>query len=251
MGATPAGLTAPAAGGAQSSPPRGAALDTVREVWTPEGVAIELRPAGPVSRASAWLIDTLLRVGVMLLLAFTVVILGNLGWAILLLTAFFLEWLFPAWCEVYWGGATPGKKALGLVVVHDDGTPVRWPAALTRNLLRFVDFLPLLYVFGLASILASRDFKRLGDHAAGTLVVYRFAPGARRSLPEAPPEAPAAALTLAEQRSLLDYAERLAVLTPERAAELAEIAVPIVGDERGEAAVQRILRVANHVAGRL
>ena len=148
------------------------------------------------------------------------------------------------------GGATPGKKALGLIVVHDDGTPVGWPAALTRNLLRFVDFLPLFYLFGLVSIALSRDFKRLGDHAAGTLVVYREAAARRRRLPALAPEAPAMALSAREQRAVLDYAERVPDLTPERAAELAEIAAPLVGAERGDAAVARLVRIANHLLGR-
>jgi uncharacterized RDD family membrane protein YckC len=225
-------------------------LDTAREVHTPEGIEIALYPAGPIARASAWLIDLAIRAGVVLGLMLTVPVLGNTGWAIVLLAWFFMEWLFPAWCEVNWGGATPGKRSLGLVVVHEDGTPVRWPAALTRNLLRFVDFLPMLYLFGLASMLASRDFKRLGDHAAGTLVVYRPAPERARALPEARAEAPPAPLTLAEQRAVLDFAERSSGLTPERAAELAEIPAPLLGSARGEAAVARLVRIANFLLGR-
>jgi hypothetical protein len=181
---------------------------------------------------------------------FGISVLGRFGWALILLAWFFLEWIFPAWCEVNWGGATPGKKALGLVVVHDGGTPVGWPAALTRNLLRFVDFLPVFYLFGLVSMAASRDFRRLGDHAAGTLVVYRPPVGRPHKVAPAPPEMPQRALTLREQRTVLDFAERVADLTPERAAELAEIAVPLVGAERGDAAVARLVRIANHLLGR-
>lgn len=225
-------------------------LDTVREVSAPEGIEIALYPAGPFARASAWLIDLVLRFGALLLLMLGIAILGRFGWAIVLLAWFFLEWIFPAWCEVNWGGATPGKKALGIAVVHDDGTPVGWPAALTRNLLRFVDFLPVLYFFGLASMMVSRDFKRLGDHAAGTLVVYRSPTGKARKQVSEPPEPPRRALTLGEQRAVLDYAERVADLTPERAAELAEIASPLVGTERGSAAVQRLVRIASHLMGR-
>jgi uncharacterized RDD family membrane protein YckC len=235
---------------ASQGPARDAGLlDTALEVPAPEGIEIALHPAGPFARASAWLVDLLLRVGVLLLLLFGVAVLGKFGWALILLAWFFLEWIFPAWCEVNWGGATPGKKALGLIVVHDDGTPVGWPAALTRNLLRFVDFLPLFYLFGLASMVLSRDFRRLGDHAAGTLVVYRFPAGSIRRVPPGVPEAPAAALTAREQRAVLDYAERIADLTPERAAELAEIVGPLVGEARGDAAVARLVGVAQHLVG--
>lgn len=225
-------------------------LDTAREVPAPEGIEIALYPAGPFARASAWLIDLVLRFGVLLLLMFGIAILGRFGWAIILLTWFFLEWIFPAWCEVNWGGATPGKKALGLVVIHDDGTPVGWPAALTRNLLRFVDFLPAMYLFGLVSMIVSRDFKRLGDHAAGTLVVYQSSASRSRKVAPATPEVPRAVLTLREQRALLDFAERVSDLTPERAAELAEIAGPLIGAARGDAAVARLMGIANHLMGR-
>ena len=233
-----------------ASDPRAHLLDTAREVPAPEGIEIALYPAGPFARASAWMIDLVLRFGVLLLLVFGMAALGRFGWALILLAWFFLEWIFPAWCEVNWRGATPGKKALGLIVVHDDGTPVGWPAALTRNLLRFVDFLPVFYIFGMVSMAVSRDFKRLGDHAAGTLVVYRFPAGRPRKVALAPAEVPQRALTLREQRAVLDYAERVTDLTPERAAELAEIAVPLVGAARGDAAVARLVRIANHLLGR-
>ena len=103
--------------------------------------------------------------------------LGRAGWGVMLLTAFFVEWMLPAWFEAVWGGQTPGKRLFGLAVLNDDGTPVRWPGALTRNLLRAVDFLPLLYGIGLVTMLINRDFKRLGDLAAGTVVVYQAAEG--------------------------------------------------------------------------
>jgi len=229
---------------------RASLLDTAREVPAPEGIEIALYPAGPFARASAWLIDLVLRFGVLLLLMFGIAVLGRFGWAIILLTWFFLEWIFPAWCEVNWGGATPGKKALGLVVIHDDGTPVGWPAALTRNLLRFVDFLPAFYLFGMVSMIVSRDFRRLGDHAAGTLVVYRPPASRPRKVAQASPEVPRGVLTLREQRAILDFAERVADLTPERAAEIAEIAAPLVGPARGDSAVTRLVRIANHLLGR-
>lgn len=60
--------------------------------------------------------------------------------------------------------------------MHDDGTPVGWTSSLTRNLLRFVDLLPFGYFLGALSCLANPAFKRLGDLAAGTLVVYQENP---------------------------------------------------------------------------
>ena len=225
-------------------------LDTARRIATPEGIELALRLAGPVPRAAAWALDMLLRLAILGVLAMILGALGGFGTGVFLLSWFLLEWLFPAWCEVHWGGATPGKKALELVVLHDDGTPVRWPAALARNLLRAIDFLPVFYGFGLIAMLASRDFKRLGDLAAGTIVVYREAKPRGFQIPEAPPLAPPVPLTLPEQRAILDFAERAPGLTEERAEELAGIPHALVGTLGGRAAAERLVRIANYLVGR-
>lgn len=226
------------------------ALDTVRPVATPEGVELELRLAGPVSRAYAWVIDFILRL-VALFVAWLILLpLGGIGAGALLILAFLLEWLVPAACEVWFEGATPGKKLLELQVVHDDGTPVAWGPALVRNLLRAVDFLPLFYGIGLISVLVNHDFKRLGDLVAGTVVVYRESARRHAAVPEAEPEPPAIPLTLAESRAVVALAERVATLTPERAAELAEIPRALIGEARSRAALARMLKLANHLIGR-
>jgi uncharacterized RDD family membrane protein YckC len=225
-------------------------LDTARRIATPEGIELELRLAGPVPRAAAWALDFGLRLAILAVVGMVLGALGGFGAGAFFLLWFFLEWLFPAWCEVNWGGATPGKKALQLVVLHDDGTPVRWPAALARNLLRAIDFLPLFYGIGLVAMLASRDFKRLGDLAAGTIVVYRDAPPRGFQVPDAPPLAPGVPLTLPEQRAILDFAERAHGLTPERAEELAAIPRGLVGGASGPAAAARLVRIANFLVGR-
>ena len=148
-------------------------LDTAREVPTPEGIELSLRLAGPVSRALAWAIDLVVRMAVIAAFGAVLGVLGKFGWGLFLILWFALEWLYPTVFEVYFDGATPGKKSLGLIVLHDDGTPVRLAASFTRNLLRAVDFFPALYGVGLMTMLLNRDFKRLGDIAAGTVVVYR------------------------------------------------------------------------------
>jgi uncharacterized RDD family membrane protein YckC len=225
-------------------------LDTARRVATPEGVEITLRVAGPVPRALAYALDLLLRGAVMFALIIAVSTLGNFGSAVLLLTAFLLEWLYPVFFEVVWAGATPGKRAIGLIVLNDDGTPVGWPASLTRNLLRAIDLLPFLYFVGFCTMVMNRDFKRLGDLAANTLVVYRDEKPAAASIPEAEPVAPSISLTLTEQRTLLDFSERANRLTAERAAELAEFVAPLTNDRSGAAAVNHIVGIANHLVGR-
>ena len=226
-------------------------LDTTRRVATPEGIELTLRLAGPVPRALAWSVDLALRVVVVLVVMMLASQLGRAGWGVVLLTAFFVEWILPAVFEAQMGGQTPGKRFFGIAVLNDDGTPLRWPGALTRNLLRAVDFLPFFYAFGLIAMLLNRDFKRLGDLAAGTVVVYLSTDKeAQRKIPEAPPLAPPVPLDLDEQRAVLDLAERAAGLTKERVEELAALPTPLVGSLDGERAAARLLGMANYLAGR-
>lgn len=229
-------------------------LDTTRRVATPEGIELTLHLAGPVPRALAWAIDLVLRLAVMFVVMLVAMPLGRAGTGVLLLAAFFVEWLLPACFEAMWNGQTPGKRSMGLRVLNDDGTPLRWPGALTRNLLRAADFLPFFYGVGLLAMLANRDFKRLGDLAAGTVVVYEPEKRAAQKLAEAPPVAPPFPLALAEQRALLELAERSGSLTAERLEELAELPTPLLGPGEGPRdgarAAQRLLGMANYIAGR-
>ena len=226
-------------------------LDTTRRVATPEGIELTLRLAGPVPRALAWSVDFLLRAAVVLVVSMIASRFGRAGMGVVLIAAFFVEWLLPAWFEAMWGGQTPGKRLFHLAVLNDDGTPVRWPGALTRNLLRAADFLPFLYGVGLLTMLMNRDFKRLGDLAAGTVVVYQAEKvAAARAIPQAPPQPPPLSLSPEEQRAVLDLAERSATFTRERFEELAEIPTPLVGRAVRDAAATRMLGIANYLAGR-
>lgn len=225
-------------------------LDTTARIGTPEGIELTLRVAGPVPRALAWVLDLLFRGVILVIIGFGAGALGQFGAAVMMLSMFLLEWLYPAWFEVNWSGSTPGKRALGLMVLHDDGTPVRWSAALTRNLLRALDFLPFMYFLGYCAMVSNRDFKRLGDFAANTLVVYRDEKPRPLKIPEAQPFAPPFPLSAAEQRTVLDFAERSPRLTPERSAELAEIAATLTAGRSGDAATGRLVALANHLIGR-
>ena len=223
-------------------------LDTLRSVPTPEGFELTLRRAGPVPRSLAFVIDLMIRAGVYFVIALVLSQLKSTGFGMLMILAFLLEWFYPVVFEVWRNGATPGKRAFGLAVLNDNGTPVTFGASITRNVLRAVDFLPFLYAFGLVTMLLNRDFKRLGDLAAGTIVVYRDQPAVRGALPQARLVVPAVPLTLAEKRAVLDFAERYATLTEERANELAEHAVPLVGTAREPAQV--LLGIAHYQRGK-
>jgi len=198
-------------------------LDTVRTIETPEGVSIHLRLAGPAPRALAWLLDFLVRAAVQVSTLPIFVPLGGFGIGIWLIGIFLLEWFYPVLFEVYAKGATPGKKALNLAVLQDDGVPVGWSGSMVRNLLRAVDFLPLFNAFGLCSVFLNRDFKRLGDIVAKTIVVHRGETRLSQKLP------PGQALPLPiwlssfEQQLIVAFAARIPQLAPNRAKELAQI----------------------------
>ena len=230
------------------------ALDTLYTAETPEGISLSLRPAGIVPRALAYLIDLGVRTGLYLAMVLAFQPFGGLGVALTLILYFLLEWFYPVAFELMRHGATPGKRAMGLEVVMDSGLPVTPAAAITRNLLRAADFLPLLYGFGTASMLLRRDFKRLGDLAAGTLVVHGTAVGLHGQLPEAVPRAPARELSPREQSAIVAWAGRAATLTPERLEELACLALPVTTPDprpvpTDGGATRRLLGVARWLLG--
>lgn len=232
--------------------------DTRRPILTPEGGTLTVRVAGPVPRVLAWTIDVVIRgVGYFVLM----IVYGSLLSSELVGAAFALtlcagEWLFYS---LYEGlrGATPGKRRCGLVVVRRDGSPCGLEAAFVRNIVRFVDFLPPFYGFGLASMALSADFQRLGDRAAGTLVVYsdeERAPdsssktrgkGRRSQTSAASVEAAPlpVGLTGEEEAAVREFAHRTPVWGEARADELAEIAEPLTG-LRGAASRKRLLQYA-------
>ncbi len=195
-------------------------LDTTLCYETPEGIELELRLAGPVVRGLAWVIDFAIRATGYILVSIVVSLLGGIGAAISLILLFTVEWFYPVYFEMR-SGATPGKKAMGILVIQEDGTPLTWSSSLLRNLLRAADFLPFLYCTGLISMVLNRRFQRLGDLAAGTVVVYPDQQNLVPEIPEYPARPFPVPLTLTEQRLVLDFAERAADMTPERRHELA------------------------------
>jgi len=224
-------------------------LDTSRTFETPEGIDLGLSVAGPVVRAQAWLIDFLIRAAIYVVLGIILNLMGDFGTGIWLIVIFITEWFYPVLFEMLKSGATPGKKRMRIRVINDNGTPVHWSASILRNLLRVVDFMPFFYCFGLCSILISRDFKRLGDLAASTLVVYTEPDTSQPVIPNKEPLAPKQALRLEEQRAILEFSERSTQLSSERCAELAEILEPLT-EMQGEASVVQLHRYANWLQGR-
>jgi uncharacterized RDD family membrane protein YckC len=221
-------------------------LDTALNYETPEGIILKLKAAGPLVRFYAWLLDFFIRAGILIAISSVLGYFGKAGMGILLVLSFLLEWFYPVIFEVH-SGATPGKKVVGLFVVHDNGTPVYFVSSLLRNLLRVADFFPLFYCTGLISMSLNSDFKRLGDMAAGTLVVYKENSKGLRKIKQLKAKQPPPDLRINEQQTILDFAERHQTLSKDRCVELAELLYELT-NKRGQEAVKEIYSYANWLA---
>jgi uncharacterized RDD family membrane protein YckC len=159
------------------------------DIQTPENVAFGYQIAGIGSRFLASLLDTLIVVllQVVILIVLALVIRSFDGsvfseqisawvYAILGLVAAIFYWGYYIFFEMLWNGQSPGKRWVGLRVIRSDGTPITLSESLIRNLARLVDFLPAAYGIGIVTMFIDKQSRRLGDLAAGTLVVQDRAP---------------------------------------------------------------------------
>ncbi|MEO7029482.1 MAG: RDD family protein [Acidobacteriaceae bacterium] len=160
-------------------------------IETPEQVDLRFPVAGIGSRFVAVLIDHLIQFGVYILFGIAVAIstsgnpvakgvqeidtFGKWFIAAVIFINFLLLWGYFSLFEALWHGQTPGKRVMKLRVIKDSGRQITLFEALARNLLRFVDYLPGFYFTGVIAMLCNRKNKRLGDMAAGTLVVHELA----------------------------------------------------------------------------
>lgn len=229
-------------------------IDTVREVHTPEGVALRLPAAGPWLRSLAWSIDATIRLAVLMISMPVLSLLGSTGMGIYLVCMFVLLWLYPVLFEVLNNGQTPGKRALNLRTVRADGGPVGWQESFVRNLLRAVDMLPVGYAVGLVCSLLDPAGRRLGDLVADTLVVHvqgqvSAVAAATARPPVLPSAVPLPALRLDEQAAVVGFGERAALLTRERRLELAGLAGELVAGAP-EQQVEQLQAAASQLLGR-
>lgn len=144
-------------------------------IRTPEGVEFALPLAGPVIRASAYLIDVSLAlatcIAFALLLSVVSVASADLAQGLVTVGFFAVPILQGILFEWLWNGQTPGKRAVGIRVVDSEGLHLRPNQVIIRNLLRAVDFLPAFYLVGGIATLITHAGQRLGDVAARTVVV--------------------------------------------------------------------------------
>jgi uncharacterized RDD family membrane protein YckC len=238
---------------------------------TPEGIDVELTLAGIGSRFIAALIDGLIKIGLLIALVFA--LFGGaalvasagapaegssyIGLALFFVASFLITFGYDVLFETLGGGRTPGKRWTGLRVVRAGGHPVGFMASTIRNLMRLVDGLPGFFPFtfygvGVVSIAVTRLNQRVGDVAAGTLVVREVRSEAAPTLiPQAggvPPPAPdlatwdVSAITNNEMATVRRFLQRRHQLTPQARGQLAtELAArlrpkvggaPAMADER-------------------
>jgi uncharacterized RDD family membrane protein YckC len=150
-------------------------LDTFVRLVTPERIVFQYPLAGPFRRFVAYLCDIalltfLVLVAVLVSLLLTLGSVSGLGPS--LVAYFVLTWGYGAFCEGVFNGQTLGKRLMRVRVVSDQGVPITGAQAVLRNLVGALDGLvPFFFLLGLTSMVVTRRFQRLGDLAAGTMVV--------------------------------------------------------------------------------
>ena len=183
------------------------APDETLAIDTPENVIFGYRVAGIGSRFLAALVDSILIVVLQLVVDLALLLvarfvfnfsfstgdMAGLAWllAIFSLIAFGFLWGYYIFFEMLWNGQSPGKRWVGLRVMRMDGTPVTLSESIIRNLVRLVDFLPAYYGVGVVTMFINSQARRLGDLAAGTLVVHDRAAVTLESLAGPPARPPA------------------------------------------------------------
>ncbi|MDD2598873.1 MAG: RDD family protein [Kiritimatiellae bacterium] len=141
----------------------------------PEGVEFSMPVADPLVRGMALLVDFAFKIMASTLLSviffFVTGLFGDLALSLWMICSFLVTLFYPVFFEWHWRGQTPGKRIFKLRVVDSRGLNLNFSQILIRNLLRLVDMLPAAYVCGGTVALCSRLGQRLGDIAAGTVVV--------------------------------------------------------------------------------
>jgi uncharacterized RDD family membrane protein YckC len=149
---------------------------------TPELVSIEMPLAGIGSRFIALLVDYLIWGAGLVVLTIVALItlpamhafnVKSAQWAeaIVIFLVFLFNWGYFTLFEAFWNGRTPGKRVARIRVIQRSGRSIGLLESMARNLVRYVDQLPLFYAVGVITMFVTSQHQRLGDLAAGTLVV--------------------------------------------------------------------------------
>ena len=210
-------------------------IDSQESSLTPEGIEFVLFPAGLLVRSFAWVIDQIIQWTLTVVIVVSLAFLNKvLGWWLFLIVIFCIDWFYHVICELFFNGQSPGKKIMGIRVVRSDGAPVDYSSSFLRNLLRFADTFFFLCPIALVSMISSTAFRRLGDWAGNTIVVYApknliFQKRLSHSWPSGiEPITPAVSLSYEEKQAILSFARRYPLLGKTRANEIAGVYAPCV-----------------------
>ncbi len=149
-------------------------------VITPEAVEFSFDLSGLGSRVFALLIDLIIQSVLVMIVLVVLITIGmsfdtseafSPSMIILMVVILFFEWGYFIFFELMWDGRSPGKRMMGCRVIRDGGLPVDFTASLIRNLIRPIDYFLSALMIGFFIVFASPSYKRLGDMAAGTVVV--------------------------------------------------------------------------------
>jgi len=221
-------------------------MERTLDVRTPESIAFSYELAGIGSRFLAVVLDIVIQFGILALILWGLYAAGsyashlpvakvkpggadsfavNAAVGILIFIVFMIFFGYYILFEAFWNGQTPGKRALGIRVVRDGGYPLDFTASLVRNLIRVGELTVGFYVIaGIVAVLSPMN-KRLGDIAAGTIVVRDArmeSPAALlRDVREDPVYASTAFVSGEERAIVKRFLERRDELVPERRVEIA------------------------------
>src|SRR4051794_4169259 len=205
-------------------------------VLTPERVSLQYDIAGLGLRGAAVAIDSLIQAVLLTVLIIGVVgssavvhlftdqtdLLDAIVLAVLLLLFFAITSGYFILFEIIWSGQTPGKRIVGVRVLRENGYPIRPVDSTVRNLVRIVDYLPFFYAIGVTAMLFNARSRRLGDFAAGTIVVREGGRGVLATPDALVDDQPRGPVLRAEDATLVrDFLLRRSAMHPESRRELA------------------------------
>ncbi len=222
-------------------------MDRTLEVRTPESIAFSYELAGLGSRFLAVSVDVTIQTLVMIGIIWGLIYAGahwsaavreasaptkietSLAIAFLVTIVFSIYFGYFILFEAFWNGQTPGKKLMGLRVVRDGGYPADFASIAIRNLIRVGEFVAGLYAISAVAALLSPENKRLGDMAAGTIVVRDARAAKLAELMQAPAETAHPLMLSSQERALIDQfvARREGMAPHNRAAMASQLAARV------------------------
>ena len=221
-------------------------IDNVKHIETPLGVELDLHPAGLPVRAAAFAIDTTIKFTILAMAGLLLSQLAAFGFGLFLILYFVLDWFYFVIFDLLLQGQPPGKKAMGIRTIHANGTPITLGGSAIRTLLLAVDFLPLMYIAGVVTMSTTSKFNRIGDLAAGTMVVHdrpyqRYDAKRIRQVKKV-----MVPLMPDERLNILAFQDRVNLFSDERQQELCETLLPLTQVPKRKS-VDGVLQIAEGI----